>query len=283
MRSSPCSRLSRRARARTSVGVSAPVSSMYDRRALHLTDGTVDARPLLIAEHARAQVSLVDAAERRDHAKRELLARHFHAEDADASLGAAKRRVLGDIDGKRRLAHRGTTCDDDQVAFLQPCRHLIELVEPRRKPGELALRLMQQIESIDHRAKLVLERKKPGPRLLAALRNLEHPALGIVDDRARVASFRIVGARSDLTAHLNQAPQNGAFAHRVGIGADVGGARGIAYERGQVDEASCFLREPLALEPLGQRDGIARLATSASGQRWLRRSVDGRADRSRLR
>ncbi len=47
---------------------------------------------------------LVDPADRADHAKGQLLGRHLHAENRGRNL-IADRRILGDIDSKRGLAH----------------------------------------------------------------------------------------------------------------------------------------------------------------------------------
>src|SRR5512137_1220963 len=96
-----------------------------DRRRLHLRDRAVDAGPVFVAEVARAHVALVDATERRNHAERELLTRHFHREDRDR-LVVGDRRVLGDVERERRLAHRRPARDDDEIARLQPGGHLVE-------------------------------------------------------------------------------------------------------------------------------------------------------------
>ena len=43
---------------------------------------------------------------------------------------------------------------------------------------------------------------KPVRVLLPALGDLEHAPLGLVDDLARLAAFRVVGARGDLAADV---------------------------------------------------------------------------------
>jgi hypothetical protein len=42
------------------------------------------------------------------------------------------RNVLGDVDGKRRLAHGRTSRQHDQITGLQTGGHAIEVVEARR-------------------------------------------------------------------------------------------------------------------------------------------------------
>ncbi len=66
-------------------------------RIRHQLHGGIDSRPVFIREVTGAKVRLIDAAQRGNHAKRQLLRRHFHRENRGRHL-RADRRVLGDID-----------------------------------------------------------------------------------------------------------------------------------------------------------------------------------------
>ena len=125
---------------------------------------------------------------------------------------------------------------------------------------------MQQVESIDDRAELVLQRDEAAARLVAALGDLEHAPLGFVDELARIAAFGIVGARGDLAADADQATQRRALAHGIGVGAHVGGARRVAHQAGEVDESAGFLGDPLRSshsESVTASEGSPRPASSA--------------------
>ena len=68
----------------------------------------------------------IDVGHGADEALRKLIAAHFEREDGHGEL-LAHADVFGDVDGERRLAHRGTACDDDQVAALHAGEFLVEV------------------------------------------------------------------------------------------------------------------------------------------------------------
>ena len=50
--------------------------------------------------------------------------------------------IVGDVGGERRLAHAGAAGEDDQVGFLQPAHHAVEIAQPGGEPREVAVALI---------------------------------------------------------------------------------------------------------------------------------------------
>ena len=116
--------------------------------------------------------------------------------------GAARvqRRVLGNVQRERRLAHRRTRRNDDQVALLQTRRHVIELAEAGRETRDGLLTSIALVDLVDRRLQNIAQRREPGPPALPLLRDLEDFALGFVDERRNVAAFGVIGTRGNLVA-----------------------------------------------------------------------------------
>ena len=253
---SPRSRFRRRARARSSVGVSAGRLVEVDRRAGQLRHRALDARPVLVRELAGAQVRLVHAPERGNHAQRQLLRRHFHAEDRRRHA-LLDRGVLGDVHGERRLAHRRASRDHDEVAGLQAGGLAVELREAGRHAAHLARVLVQRVEPVDRLRQDVADRDEARTAAAAALGDLEHAPLGLVHEFVRGAAAPVGRGSRDLGASRDELPQDRALADDLGIGADVGRGRRVARDRAEVGEPADLLEPALALEVLGDRDGVA--------------------------
>ena len=128
MRSRPCSRLTRRARARSSVGISAGVSSTK----IFASDSW------LVAPVMRTQSSSEILPLRR------LLSGTPPIEDSmrvmtcsegismlkmatEARVAGMHGGVFGHVDRERRLAHRGATGDDDEIPGAQTAGDLVEV------------------------------------------------------------------------------------------------------------------------------------------------------------
>ena len=176
----------------------------------------------------------------------ELFSRHFAGEEADnaaidrlhgaVSLDFGAMRlgdIVGDVGGERGLAHAGTAGDDDQVGWLQAAHLGVEIAQPGRDPGQLAVALKGLCRHIDGNREGL--RKALEPAVVAAgLGQLVQPALGILDLRPRRKIHRRVEGDID---HVLADPDQVATQRQFVDGAavilgidDGGGFRGEAGE-----------------------------------------------------
>ncbi len=230
-----------------------------DGRVGHELYSGVDSRPVLIGKLAGPEVRLIDAAERGDHAERELLGGHFHRINCRRHAGADG-CVLGNVDGERRLAHRRSTGNDNQVAGLQAGGQFVELVEAARDTRDIAAFLVQQVDAVHRRRKNLLERPEAGPASRAGLGDLEHEAFGFVDQLRRGPAVGGKCAAADLVTCVDQRAQGRALAENLRIGAGIGGARRLVGQRGQVFEAAGVLELVTVAEVLRDRDDVAGMS-----------------------
>ena len=88
--------------------------------------------------------------------------------------------VLRDVQHERRLAHRRTRRDDDQVGGLEARRHLVEVREAARHAGDrvAAARASASMRSIVGQSSSLMREK---PSDVALLRDLEDLLLGDVE------------------------------------------------------------------------------------------------------
>ena len=93
-----------------------------------------------------------------DHTVRQLLGRHLQRIEADDRgalapiLGLGVDRagdVEGDVGGQRRLAHGRAPRQHDQVGFVQPAQHQIDLGEAARHADRLAVALERGLGHVD--------------------------------------------------------------------------------------------------------------------------------------
>ena len=75
--------------------------------------------------------------------------------------------------------------------------------EAIRAGGSIAIGLMQQINTIHGVRKNLFKRLETGFRSRALLRNLEHPALRLIDELRRRSSVRRESAAGDFIASVN--------------------------------------------------------------------------------
>ena len=105
----------------------------------------------------------------------ELLGRHLEAEEADDCpvhrlLGAVLLRggpegfgnIESDVGGKRRLSHRGTSRQHDQIGVLQAAHHAVEIDQARGKAGQPAISLIGAGGHFDGVGRGVAERHEAG-------------------------------------------------------------------------------------------------------------------------
>jgi hypothetical protein len=202
---------------------------------------------------------LVDTPDRADHAKRQLLGRHFHAEDGDGGL-VTDGRVLGNVDGERRLAHRGPARDHDEIAALQPRSQRIHLREARGHPRDVAARMAQHVQAIDRMRQDLLDRDETRAAAVPAVRDFEYALLGEVDELADAAALVAMHARGDVAADTDELAQHRVLAHDLRVGAHIGGARRLLDEARDVVETARGGELTEALEMLTDRYRVGRLA-----------------------
>ena len=138
----PFCRLSRRARVRSAAMVRPRRVVDVERKALQLGSGPRQLAEFLLADLAHAQILGADARLLGEDTSRQLIGRHFEAEQGDrragrllrldpvfAVLEEALRGGEGDVGAERALAHAGTAGDDDQVGFVKAADLGVEAVE----------------------------------------------------------------------------------------------------------------------------------------------------------
>ena len=205
---------------------------------------------------ALAQVVALDRRLRGDEALGELGLRHLEREQRDG-LAVAERGVLGEVGHQRRLPHRRPRGQDDQVARLEAAGDRVEVLEARRRAGDLLALARELLELVELDVEDVVDRAE----VLAAVlvRDLEDRALGDVDELARRRVVR-VDAGLDLVRGAQQPAQHRVLAHDPRVLADVADRRDA--RRQQVDRGAAARGLELAglLEVLDERERVDRLA-----------------------
>lgn len=78
--------------------------------------------------------------------------------------------------------------------------------------------------------------------------------------RSAGSPLRVEAGFGDLVGHRNHFAHHRAFAHDVGIGADVSRAGRVFGQFGQIGEAAHAVQLPLTLQRLGERNQVNRTA-----------------------
>ncbi len=169
--------------------------------------------------------------------------------------------MLDQVHGEGGLAHRGTAGNDHQIRRLQAGGHVIEITEAGRQARHLALEIEQLIDAV-HRAGQQLTHALGATALGPRLADLEHQALGLVDQLIGITALRAEGALGDLVGRLDELAQRGALANDVGIGLDVAGRGSIARQLGEGRQPADRLELVTTFQQLGQRHHIQRAAAA---------------------
>ena len=124
---------------------------------------------------------------------RQLLARHFEGIETDngpidndfiaelVDLGlVGLGRVEGDIRGEGGLAHRGAPREDDQIRWVQPAEHIVQIGKAGSDPCQLAVPLVGGFGNMDC---LCQDRRKvaKAPLIIADRREIVEPLFGAFD------------------------------------------------------------------------------------------------------
>ena len=93
---------------------------------------------------------LIEPADRADHAQRELRRTHLHREHRDRQ-SCSQCDVLANVQGESGLAHRRTSGDHHEVAWLQARRLLVEIGKSRRHTGNRRwiVAVVEQLDTLD--------------------------------------------------------------------------------------------------------------------------------------
>src|SRR5882762_8326576 len=227
MRLKPCSRLTRRARARSSVGLRAGVSSTK----------ILASDSWLVAPVIRTQSS--------------------------SEMRPLRRLLSGTppIEASMRVM----TCSEG-ISMLkiapgaQAAGELVEVGEPRRQAPQLVGIVVPVIDLIDDPGEQLADRHRAVALAEAPFGNIEHALLGAVNQLARGLAVVVEHGGGDVGAGADQLPQQRALAHDVRVGAHVGGRGGVARNRAQVGESAGRLEPAGALQMLGHRHYVAGFA-----------------------
>src|SRR5665213_3784851 len=194
------------------------------------------------ADHARGDAGLLG-----ENTRGELLGGHFAGEEADYAavdglhgtvgldLGAmGLGHVVGDIGGKRRLAHAGTAGDDDQVGGLQAAHLDVEIAQAGGDTRQLAVTLVGVGRHVDgNRQRL---RKTLEPAIVSAgFRQFVELAFGVLDLRARgEIDRRVEGDIDHVLADPDQVAAQRHVIDRPSVILGVDDSGGFGGEAGEV-------------------------------------------------
>ena len=190
-----------------------------DRRGVQVPRRRPESAVLLSGETPRAQSLRVHAPLGAEEALHELSGRHLKREDPHRTLMLDRRRRCH-VERERRFPHRGPGGDDDEVPALEPRRHAVEVGEAgghARDTGPCLLELLDVLEGVPQDR---LDRDEA--LALVAVRDLEDPLLGLVEDVVDRALPRIVRVPHDLVGLLHEAPQERLLPHDTRVVLDVG-------------------------------------------------------------
>ena len=218
--------------------------------------GAGQPRPVLFLQVARAQPVRVDPGVGAQHAQHQLLLGHLEREHAHRlpRLGA---RVLGDVQAERRLPHRGTRGDDDEVALLQAARHLVEVDEAGGDAGDELAALGELVDGAEALLDDLpdLDEALPDP----PFRDVEDGLLGPVQQHGRLV-LRLVRGVHDAVAGVDQVPEDRLLLDDARPVLDVGQPRETVEQGREVRGAPDRLQRRAARELVLERDQVDRLA-----------------------
>src|SRR5947209_8195733 len=100
--------------------------------------------------------------------------------------------ALRDVEHESRLSHRRSRGDDDQIRWLETCRHFVEILESACDTRNRTTATLDLFDPLHRRPKQLLDARETFRA--AALIDLEDSMLGCVEQlgrrRARLESFR---------------------------------------------------------------------------------------------
>ena len=185
-------------------------------------------RPFVVTHPPGTQALRVQAANGGQHTCRQLGAPHFHREHTNRQAGI-DRHVLGDIQGKGRLTHRGSAGNNDQVARLETGGLLVEIDEAGRHPGNVrrVVAVVQFLNTLDHLGQQGIDVHEAFVVPGASFGDLENLGLGLIKQGFGVPTERIERVSRDLVGRCHQLAQDGPLTDDLGIATDIRSRRRI--------------------------------------------------------
>ena len=212
-------------------------------------------RPIVIAELSGANFVLIDAPQRRKHAHRQLLARHFHTEHRNRQR-FFDRRVLRYVDRKSGLTHRRAPGHDNKIGCLQSGSHRIDFVKPGGDASDRVVTLKQLIDAIERVDQEILDATKSAFPARFSFGDLKDHSFSVVQQLIGRAALGTISAIGNVGTGTHQGPQNRTFAYDVCVGGYVGGRRCVFRQLSQIGQPADRLEQFIFLQPLGQSDHI---------------------------
>ena len=240
-------------------------------RGRHQALARVDA---FLASHESALKSpCVHAGAAGEHALGERLGAHFEGEDEHGVLLAVvaarghavdvlpHRDALGDVHGKRGLAHGRTRRDDDHVAALETHQLLVEVLEACGKAVELP---RPAVEEAVHGLEGILYGRLPFHAHGACAADFEEVLLHLAEEDVRIRSLCLVEtARLRLACALDHRTQEVFLADDIDVVFGMRRGGRVVHERLDSGDAADLVEAARRAETIRERDRVDRHGRAA--------------------
>src|SRR5215210_6297027 len=233
-----------------------------DRRFHQLVARRREPWPVLRFQLPRAEALRLHARLAAHHPLGHLALRHLEREEGDRDL-VPDREVLGHVQRERRLPHRGTRRDDDQVAGLEAGGELVELLEAGWDARHVDPGFVEVHDPLEALLQQQLDMREVARDAL--LGEVEDDLLGAVDEVRGLAGAVLPQAR-DLGAGADETAERRHFAHDPRV---VRRVRRRGNERRQLVDAgpaADLLELAALLERVDERDRVDGLALLVEGE-----------------
>ncbi len=229
--------------------------------------------PLFLVEPAGPELVEVDPPLAAQQAVEELLGCHLEREDRDRGA-LVDRRVLGDVERQRRLAHRGAGGEDDQVASLQPGGVLVELGVAGGEAGDRLALFRHLLDRAQRVVRDALDRDEPAAA--AGLLQPEEALHRLVEDLdGGAAGGRRLGPQR--VRQVEGLAQERAVVDDPGVDRGVGRPRQAVDQRSDVGRPAGPFERRLAVHLGADRDGVDRFGPPGEGHHGLEDAAVGLA------
>ena len=212
-------------RARGVVDIQRRSRQLHQRRLQVVALGLVqEARPELLAVHSRR---------RAHHAREQRFLGHLHREHRHRLRVLGRRHVLRDVQRQRRLPHRRTRRQDNQLSRMEPPGHLVQLHEPGADPLDPLAGVQEGVDPALVLLNDVLGRRQA--RLPAQVVQLKQRVFRTRQDLFRLL-FPDQAPVDQLLRREDNAPQQRLVPHDAHVPIHIRGAREAVVERNEVGQ-----------------------------------------------
>ena len=205
---------------------------------------------------------VVHASFRAQHPHHQLFFRHFERENPHCGL-RLHGDVLGNVQDKGGFAHARAGRDNHQVRGLEPCRFLVKVQETGRNAGHQFLALVQLFDGLDRVHNHIPDLGKG--RANPLLGHVKDQPFGFIQKPLHVFLAGI-GPTDDFPGHVNQTAQDGLFLHDPRVEGNIGCARHLIAQFGQIGGSADLLQFVARFEGVGQRNQVNRLTPLGQGE-----------------